>query len=802
MAIIRVLMGGRTWKVPLDELTTIGRDVKSRIALSDSFVSRHHAEIRAGEDGAFWLADLGTPNGTHVDGERVDKVALKHGDEIRIGSARLRFEDDEDGSSTAEIACFDVGVDELPAEWVPLAGDPRYPPAETVEDAATLRLPYEKLRLANTLARTISAASDLRSLLLQIADTTTEQFEADRGAVILIDPKSTEGGKPARITRQVARRRVPAEGKVVLPEGIVEQVIERRCGLVTGNARIEGDGSGDDHVVRSLMCAPMMHRGVPHGIIYLDSEKPGVFSAVDLELLGGVANQAAVAISDALGAERIKKMEAEQRARLDALVGALPDAVVLFDVDRRIVLRNERAGEALALLAPEAGSEPVTTLAGRPLAEVIAEARGGACELRLDQPTRRTFLVEAPAIAGQTEAEAEVALVIRDVTDERQQQEMAAQQERLAVVGQLSAGIAHEINNPLTYVLANLDFVASELPDFATRIPADRYAEMEEAIREAREGADRVRGIVHDMKVFSRPGEEKVRPVPLQAMLEAGIHMLRNEIRHRAQLTTDYRAQRLALASEARLEHVFLNILINATQALPVGAAEKNRIRVETYDRDDGRVVVEISDTGPGVPAPLKGRIFEPFFTTKPVGQGTGLGLFVCHGVIAGIGGEIVVEDAPGGGALFRIVLPAAVRVRDQTGDGDATTAGGARRARILIVDDEALVAASLRRWLRDHDVTMAYSGAEAFDLLRDKDFDVVLCDLMMPEMTGMELYDKVRDELPDYERRLVFMTGGAFTRHAADFLDRVKNARLDKPIDRARLVELIGQLSRPPHAA
>jgi len=240
-------------------------------------------------------------------------------------------------------------------------------------------------------------------------------------------------------------------------------------------------------------------------------------------------------------------------------------------------------------------------------------------------------------------------------------------------------------------------------------------------------------------------------------------------------------------ANESRMGQVFLNLLVNAVEALPEGPVDRNRIWIRTFTDEAGRAVVEVSDDGPGIPAGDLPYIFDPFFSTKQ-GDGSGLGLPVCHNIVTTAGGEITVESVEGRGTTFRVVLPPASRSREvvhETPRPERT--GTAPRARVLIVDDEPLVAKSIRRALRHHDVTVVHGGSEAVELLTGDDgasFDVVLCDIMMPEVTGMDVHDAVRERAPGREEIIVFMTGGAFTPRARAFLDSVPNRRIEKPFD------------------
>jgi nitrogen-specific signal transduction histidine kinase len=379
---------------------------------------------------------------------------------------------------------------------------------------------------------------------------------------------------------------------------------------------------------------------------------------------------------------------------------------------------------------------------------------------------------------------------------------------RMAAVGTLAAGVAHEINNPLAYIVANIDFTRRQLAALTAKLALQSSVEPEvglnldeviEALGEAREGADRVRNIVRDLKVFGRGNEEARGPVVLRRVLDSSINIAWNEIRHRARLVKDFGDVPLIDGNESRLGQVFLNLLLNAAQAIPEGEAERNEIRMSTATDRDGRVIIEVRDTGAGIAPEILSRIFEPFFTTKPDGVGTGLGLWICRGILADLGGTIAVESRLGHGSTFRVTLPPAA-VDEEEGRIDGRGPEGERQGeRVLIIDDEPLILGALRRaFAGDYRITCVSDARQALSRLASGErYDVVLCDLMMPEMSGMDVYAELARVAPDQLERMIFLTGGAFTTRAREFLEQVPNARIEKPIDFQNLRALMKNLLR-----
>ncbi|MFL5272914.1 MAG: PocR ligand-binding domain-containing protein [Anaeromyxobacteraceae bacterium] len=374
-----------------------------------------------------------------------------------------------------------------------------------------------------------------------------------------------------------------------------------------------------------------------------------------------------------------------------------------------------------------------------------------------------------------------------DVTDVKQAQARLMQADRLASVGMLAAGVAHEINNPLTYVIGSLDFLHEQFATLARTFPEVDVGELHDALTAAREGAQRVKHVVQDLKTFSRADDKHRARVDLRGVLESSINMAFNEIKFRARLVKEYGKAPPVLANEARLGQVFLNLLVNAAQAIPEAHVDENEIRITTRADERGRAVVEVRDSGSGIPPEAVARMFEPFFTTKPKGVGTGLGLSICRNIVTALGGEISVESAPRQGTVVRVVLPAAPGDADAApGPKPAAEPALARRGRVLVVDDEPSICATLRRVLAsEHDVVALTSAREARDrIARGERFDVVLSDLIMPDMTGMQLHAEVAALAPEQAARMVLLTGGAFTPAAREFLSNVPNARIDKPFD------------------
>jgi PAS domain S-box-containing protein len=504
--------------------------------------------------------------------------------------------------------------------------------------------------------------------------------------------------------------------------------------------------------------------------------------------------------------------------RFRNLIENAPDAIAVYPPDdRRLVYANPAFASLLGYDVPQemlgSSIDVFIHAEDRPILERrrarLAEARGALApqEYRMLRKDGTVVYAEIVSMILEYDGKPNVIAFGRDLTERKHMQARLLLADRMVSVGALAAGVAHEINNPLAYVMTNLDLVAARrLPPLGARLQelggeaatiGEEIARVIAMIDVAREGSERMRDIVRDLRTFTRGvSEEKRSPVDVRRVMDASINLAWNEIRHRARLVKEYGDVAPVLATEARLGQVFLNILVNAAQALEVGDAAENVIRVRATTEHDAQVVVQVSDTGPGIPPEILDRIFDPFFTTKPVGLGTGLGLWICQGIVTSLGGQITAESRPGEGATFRVVLPSATSA-EQAVTPEALAglpSPDARRLELLVVDDEIAIGRTLAIALADEfEVATVTSGRAALAILAGEPrFDVILCDLMMPDVSGMDVHERLARERPELAQRFVFVTGGAFTERARRFVDEVGLPVIEKPFDLAKLPALL----------
>jgi PAS domain S-box-containing protein len=702
-----------------------------------------------------------------------------------------------------------------------------------LRDAEASRVASARHALTAEVLEVLNAPGELAPQLRRVLDLVLRHAGADAGGIRLRTkedfPYAVHAGLgPAFVEAEETLCEQNAGGQDHrAPGGVVElaclcgAVLLQRpqaAGLLTARgAYLSGPGSSLDENAsqlpfprgrctqegfRSLALVPLRSGSEVVGLLQLSARPPGRFAPDLVQFLEEISPGLGLAI-ERRRAEESRRVS-EERYRV--LVETSPNGVALAATDTTILKANR---QLTALL----GFDDAAELEGRKLFDFVVERDRERAEVERARLVKGGALPEVPlrfchgdaAFDGEvsgtmTRGEGQgtsMVLVVRDVTERQKLQARLAQSDRMASVGMLAAGVAHEINNPLAYVLANLEGLAADLPVVEGRLPPGEVpAELAIRAREALDGARRIREIVRDLKVFSRIGDDRLGPVSLNEVIEGVLHMTHNEIKYRAALVTDFGRLPPVRANEGRLAQVFLNLVLNAAQAIREGDVERNSIRVRTW-AEPGFVFAEVSDTGSGISEAVRGRIFEPFFTTKPAGVGSGLGLAISRGIVEEAGGRISLESRPDEGARFVVRLPAAgdePSAKPPAPGPSAQPAPKGRRGRVLVVDDEAMIRSTLTRLLKlEHEVVAVASGHAAESLLAvDDGFDVVLCDLIMPEVSGMDLHDSLAVTHPELAARMVFMSGGAFTERARAFFESVPNMRLEKPFDVANLRELV----------
>ncbi len=510
------------------------------------------------------------------------------------------------------------------------------------------------------------------------------------------------------------------------------------------------------------------------------------------------------------------------------LLQGMCEAVLLLNDESRVIYANGAAGRLL-------GRQPAAVVGCRldqvnsgSLGEWVEELLGGKRSTsglprdeRLRLPSGRERWVQVRALPMRDEYAQlyGLGLIVEDVTERRVMEERlaradrAAQKERLASVGMLAASVAHEVNNPLGYVTANLELLHGALAEVEQQhLGGQPTAELLCGLEEAIDGTERVRRIVKDLRGFTRVEDADVQaPVELTTVVERALALANNELRHRAQVQRRLVPLPRISANEGRLCQVLLNLLINAAQAIPMGRVEDNTVTVRSW-AEPGWLCIEVGDTGVGIAPGELASIFEPFHSTKCSGEGAGLGLAISRRIVEAMGGRLGVESELGIGSRFTLRLPRGLALSEPA-PVEARPAVPALEAprslapaslsrqpeRLLLVDDEPLLLRAMARLLGgQYQVETASSGREAQERIGGGEhFDLVISDLMMGDVSGIELYSWLGEHRPEIAARMLFVTGGTLSRKADDFTTRLAERTLHKPVKRDELRNAVAQALR-----
>ncbi len=366
---------------------------------------------------------------------------------------------------------------------------------------------------------------------------------------------------------------------------------------------------------------------------------------------------------------------------------------------------------------------------------------------------------------------------LKNEIDQRERAEETLRQTgKLASAGQILAGVAHELNNLLTMILGGADLLR-------TMVGSGPLREEAEEIAKAGERAAR---IVKNLLALTRRRPPERQYVSLNQIVREAIELLTYALRaENVEVTLDL-AQDLPIvwADPHQLHQVVINIVSNAQQAMRQTSPPRRLTLTTQFDRLEGRVVLRVADSGPGIPPEIQARIFEPFFTTKPPGEGTGLGLSLCQSIIQGFGGTIRVESPPGEGAIFSVEIPVNVEASDQQ-KVPANEQVPRQQKSILVVDDEPGILKTLKAILSTdgHRVETATNGVVALEKLRERTYDVILSDVRMPQLDGPGLYREIAHLYPGLEQRITFLTGDLLSPQTRAFLEETEAPYLSKPM-------------------
>jgi len=542
------------------------------------------------------------------------------------------------------------------------------------------------------------------------------------------------------------------------------------------------------HGFRSSGAFPIARGGQAFGALNVYAAEPGFVDPREVELLDALAEDLGVAL-DRIDANRQRRVSEE---RYRTLVEFASDGIFLADQELRYLDANPAACAMLGYSREELTQLRVSDviearqLRERPV-DLTPFQRGVPffTERRLVRKDGKVIDVE---LHGVILDDGRLQSVARDVTERKRADAERVAMDRMASLGRLAQGIGHEINNPLAYTSLNLELAQVKL---SGPWSDDARADLENAIVAAQEGTTRIATIVRTLSAFGRGESEKVGAAELSRVIEGAVTLTAHRIRHLAKIELELTPGLLVRANEFRLGQVFVNLMLNAADAIEEVPGEDHSVRVETRRDEDGTIVAEVTDTGPGIAEAALTRIFEPFFSTKPVGRGTGIGLSIAHEIVASFGGKLEASNVSGKGARFTVHLLAG-EPRPPRVPPSHTEVRGDARLHVLVVDDETAVAATIRQVLADHEVTAVSNVEDALAACEGQEFDCVLCDLMLRGQSGEALYSALVARGAKLARRVAFMTGGAVTPSAVAFLARTDQPSIEKPFSAEALRALV----------
>ena len=660
-------------------------------------------------------------------------------------------------------------------------------PVATLRTTATAARGEAHSMVAGVLLRVSEAVSRLTRLdeiLETVVEIAPQSIDMDYCGILLWREDSGEyrgaaaAGAGPQMARGFSRMRLS-------PEDVPDYEWSRRLGHC-----VVASAADSEHVsaldVQAVLVAPLLSGDRFYGIMeFARRRTPVGFTQRDLTIADGIARQTAVALQRA--------QLIEESRRLVRAVESTDDGVLITDPERRVIFANRGFLQTMGYRREEVVGHDASEFAIGPegwlatISEAVQQRgwRGETVAYRKDG-TEFPILLNAGLIRDDDGAVQGAVAILQDISEEKRFQQQMQRADRLVAVGEMAAGIAHEVNNALTVIFG-------QTAEAAERSDGQLRAALTEVDGQARRIADIVQGVLG----FARPHAPKRRLIDLAKVTRQTIDLIRHDIeRQGVQLEVDCESELPAvMADPQQLQQILLNLFGNALQAM--APCERRWLGVEVRGVGE-RLVISVRDAGPGIPQEIMARIFDPFFSTKD--DGNGLGLSVSYAIAQAHGGDLQVESKVGEGAVFSLSLP----IRGPEADALDEAEVGRDFERVLLVDDDPDVAEALTSMLRREGIKVLHAGtgAEALLLLDRGDWDAVFLDVRLPGMSGPEIYDELARRRPDLAPRVVFVTGGLWRSHSRLREELPPQPILPKPCTQDQVREVLRRLRTQRRAA
>ncbi|HEU5180383.1 MAG TPA: ATP-binding protein [Candidatus Polarisedimenticolia bacterium] len=644
----------------------------------------------------------------------------------------------------------------------------------------------QELKYVLGILESITSSLDFHTVMFQIAGRIAEVVDAIRCSILLVEGEEFERAFVVAANDDQKIKMLPVD-LAKYPE-VVAAIRQKKPIIIED---VEKSDLLRPVVVdllklnfHSLMVLPILYQETVLGTLFLRASRKRSFTQDEMKFCRVVAHAAASAIKNSMLYQKLGEhaRELEQTSdRIRVLFDHSPDLIFLVGSDG-VVREGNRIVERLSGMArSEILHEPVSRiLQGLPALESL-HRRAVESKGPIHAPgrliTRSGFRDLSVTVAPLAEPPGSLILIGRDVTEQNQATALLQQKEKLSSIGEIVAGVAHELNNPLSGVLGFSQLLAQK----------DENGRFQRDIERIVDCAGRCQKIVQNLLSFARPGSPERKPVGLNGILEKTLDLLEPSLRADnieivKEITPDLP---YVLADFHQVQQVLTNLINNAQQAMGTERG-RGRLTLRTQLRRDGRVALAVSDNGPGIPAEVLPRIFDPFFSTKKQGRGTGLGLSVSFGIVRDHGGEILVETQVGAGTTFLVVFDPYVaepKASERPHPASPQVPGGRE---ILVVDDEEMIVELYLQLLQalGHSIDTASTGVEALRKIESRNYDLVITDIKMPRMSGIQLYEKVVEIKPDMKRRFIFITGDMNSLTSQQFSTVTDNPCLLKPVN------------------